>query len=209
MKRYTCVFALLAALLATLALPSAALAETSHFRGKTAYGDFYSFDPTGCISTSVYIFATESRSQVSPGGGSADGTAASISIYQYNDCTYEEVACLYGSISPSNSEFNIAGNLASATLNATFEAYNCLTGAAQPVSAAMTWTGEGDVSRGSYHNSYSFGGYRYSYRSSGQSRFATLSGSVTFGGTTLNLENDYYSYGALSVSSGGTIYNNH
>jgi hypothetical protein len=209
MKRYTCVFALLAAVLTTLALPSTVLAETSHFRGKTANGDFYSFDPASCISTSVYTFATESRSQVSPGGGSTDGTSASISIYQYNDCTYEEVTCLYGAISPSSSEFNMAGNLASATLNATFEAYNCLTGATQPVSVAITWTGEGDVSRGNYHSSYSFGGYRSSYRSSGQFRYATLSGSVTFGGTTLNLENDYYSYGSLSVSSGGTVYNNH
>jgi len=208
MKRYTCVFSLLAALLTTLALPSTALAETSHFRGKTAGGDFYSFDEASCISTSIYTFATESRSQVS-GGGSTDGTSASISIYQWNDCTYEEVTCLYGSISPSNSEFNMAGNLASATLNATFQTYDCLTGATQPVSAAITWTGEGDISRGHSNSSYSYGGYRTSYRSNGQSRYATLGGSVTFGGTTLNLGNAYYSYGYLSNANGGTIYSNH
>lgn len=209
MKRYTCVFTLLAAVLSSFVLPSTVRAETSHFRGKTAYGDFYSADPTGCISTSVYTFATESRSQVSAGGGSTSGTSASISIYQYNGCTDEELSCLYGSFSPSSSEFDMAGNLASATLNATFEVFDCLTGATQPLSVAITWTSAGDVARGTSHYSYSYGGDRYSYRSSGQSRYATLSGSVTFGGTTLSLENGYYSYGSLSISNGGTIFTNH
>lgn len=209
MNRSTCVYVLLTAVLASIILPSSALAETSHFRGKTAFGDFYTTDPTGCISTSVYTFATESRSQVSGGGGSAGVAAASISIYQYNGCTDEELACLSGSITPSNSELSMAGNLASATLNATFEAFDCYTGASQPVSAAITWTGQGDIYRGNSHNSYDYGSYRYSYRSSGQSRYAPMSGSVSLGGTTLDLTNTYYSYGSLSISSGGTIYVNH
>ena len=195
MKRYTCVLTLLAAVLTTLALPSTALAVTSHFHGRTANGDFYSYDPASCISTSAYVFATESRSQVSGGAGSEGGASASISIYQYNECTYEDVTCLYGSISPTNSELNMAGNLASATLNATFEAFSCFTGATQPVSVAITWTGEGDVIRGMSHYSYNYSGYRYSYRSNGQSRYAPISGTMTFGGTTLNVENADYSYG--------------
>jgi hypothetical protein len=103
----------------------------------------------------------------------------------------------------------MAGNLSSATLNTTFEAFSCLSGSAQPVSVALTWTGEGDISRGTTHTSYSYGSYRYSYRSNGQSRYAPISGTVTFGGTTLNLESSFYGYGFLSIANSGTIYSNH
>jgi hypothetical protein len=204
MKRYTCVLTLIAAALAALVLPSTALAvENYHFRGKTAWGNSYSIDATGCISTSVYFFATEDRFQ-DPPGPPADSAAASIGIFQWNECTYETLTCLYASVALPNDAFSLANNLASATLNTTLQAYNCSTGDTQPVSVAITWTGEGDVFRGNSHSSYHYPGYRVSYRSNGQSRSATPSGSVTFGGTTLALENGF---GYLSIANSGEVYN--
>jgi hypothetical protein len=205
MRKSTCVYGLLAAVLASIVLPSSALAEAFHFRGDTAYGNFYGYDPTGCIATNFYVFATESRSH-SSGGAATSGAWANIGIYQYNECTYETLACLYGSMPISSGDFSMAGNLSAATLNATFEALDCSSGEPQPVSVAITWTGVGDVVRGMSSSSYSLPGYHSSSHYSGQSRYAELSGSLTFGDTTVDVADNLYGSGTLSVTSSGSAY---
>jgi hypothetical protein len=206
MKRNPCALTLLAALLAVLVLPSTArAAEVSHFRGKTAYADFYSVDATGCIFTSVSVFATESRFQ-NPPGGPTSSAWADVSIYQWNECTYEQGICGYASFPLPDGAFNMSGNLASASLNATAETYDYCSGTSQPVGVALAWTGDGQIFRGNSVTSYHYPSYRASYRSNGQSCNATVSGSVSFGSTTVQLANGYAS---LSSVNSGSIYNFH
>lgn len=201
MKKSACVVMLCAAVLA-LSLPSAALAaDVSHFRGKSAVTDFYSFDPNTCITVSGYIFASENRYQ-DPPGPATPTASASVSFYQWNECTYETLACVSGSVTLPDG-FQVNGNLGSATLNTTIAGYDCLTGEPASVSVAVTWTGDGEATQNRYHSQYSYPGYRAMYRFNGQTRNATVSGSVTFGGTTSALEN---SYGYLAVANSGTFY---
>ena len=204
MKKTTCFLTLLAAVLAVLVLPSTArAADVYHFRGKTAVAEFYSLDPTGCITTSVTVFATESRYQ-NPPGSPTSGAAAEVTSYQLNSCTWESLVCGSASFPLPAGAFDIAGNLASASLNATADVYDFCGDTTQPVTLAITWTGEGEVSRGNSRSSYHSPGVHVSYRSSGQNRDAGASGSLTFGGTPLPLENGS---GYLANSTSGTVSN--
>lgn len=204
MKRSTCALRLLAAVLAVLVLPSMALAATDvyHFRGKTAVMEFFETDPTGCIYTSVTVFATESRYHSAPGSPTSSAWA-DVSIYQWNSCTYEDLICAYGSSALPSGAFTMANNLSSATVNATVETYDYCSGISQPASFAVTWTGDGQIVRGKSNSSYHYPGYHTSYRSNGSSSDATGSGSMTVGGTTVPLENGL---GYLSSASNGSIY---
>jgi hypothetical protein len=205
MKRYTCVLTLLAVVLASLALPiTARAAESYRFRGKTAYASSYASDPTTCISTSLYVFATEDRFQDSP-GAPTHSAVAYASVFQWNECTLQTVACVYGSVLLPDGAFNMTGNLASATLTVTIPGSDCFSGDPSSLSVALQWSGEGDVFRGNSHSTYHYPGNLVSYRSSGQFRDAVPTGSVTFGDTALTFENGEI-YGALEVTSSGSIY---
>jgi hypothetical protein len=205
MKRYTCVLTLLAVVLASLALPiTARAAESYRFRGKTAYASSYASDPTTCISTSLYVFATEDRFQDSP-GAPTDSAVAYASAFQWNDCTLQTVACVYGSVLLPDGAFNMTGHLASATLTVTIPGFDCLSGNPRSLSVALHWSGEGDVFHGNSHSSYHYPGFLVSYRSIGQTREALPSGSVTFEGTTLSFENGV-TYGELDIAANGSIY---
>jgi hypothetical protein len=202
MKRNTCALTLLAAVLAVPVLPATARAEISHFRGETASLNSYSYDATGCISTSVYVFATESREHSQP-GSSTSGASASFSLYQYNECTGVELACVSGAVALPNGAFDVSGNLASATLNTTIEAYDYCNDTTSPVDIALTWTGDGQVFQGRVHQTFHYPDYRQTFRSQGKSSNATVSGSVTFEGTSVPLENGY---AYLSNVNSGTIF---
>jgi hypothetical protein len=194
---------MLCAAVLPLSLPSAAQAiEIYQTRGKTAVVEFYSFDPATCISTSGYIFATESRTRVAPGSPTSLATAT-VNFFQSNECTWEALTCVIGSVPLEEGDFQVIGNLGSATLNATVEGYDCLTGNTGTVGVAINWTGEGDMNQGHSQSSYSYQGFRSRYSFNGQSRAATVNGTFTYGGTTAALEN---TYGYLSVASGGTFY---
>lgn len=200
MKRSTC--ALLAAILAVLVLHSTAqAAEVSFFRGKTAVVEFYSTDPTGCIVTSVTVFANESRS-FSPQAPLENNAWADVTIHLFNSCTWEQMACGTGSFELPDGAFNLTGHLASATLSATGEVHDSCTGTDRPITLALTWTGEGEVARGRSHSSTHSPGYHVLYRHSGQQRDATVVGSMTLEGTPLSLGNGI---GYLSKVSNGTI----
>jgi hypothetical protein len=200
MKRYTCV--LLVAAIVALSLPAAALAaDAYHFRGKNAWADFYSYDVASCTGTSVWVSAYESRYKSGPGPGT-ETAWADISIYSWNDCTYEQT-CAYGNVQLANGAFQVSGHLASATLNTTVELFDCSTGLPETVPVAITWTGEGEVSSAKSHNSYHYPGYRYTSRSQGQSRYAPASGSVTVDG--VNLIAGAEGYGSLSSSTNGSV----
>lgn len=203
MKRYPCALVLLATAVMALTLPSTALAaDVYHFRGKTAWAELYSFDPAGCISTSVWLFVAENRYQAAP-GAPTNSAWVDLSIYQWNYCTYE-FSCSYGSAALPDGAFRATGNLASATLNTTINVEDCFTGPARAVPVALTWTGEGEVTQTHSNTSYHFPGYRYRNRSNGQSRNAQVSGSVTVDG--VNLAADASAYGYLTANSGGTVF---
>lgn len=200
MRRSVC--ALLAATVVMLALPSTVLAaDVYHFRGKTASASFYTFDAASCIRTSVALNVYESRIKSAPGAGT-ETAWADVIIYHWNNCTSEE-SCSYGGANLSDGDFQVRGNLASATLNTEIELFDCFTGVPQTVPFAITWTGVGEVESGRSHSSYHYPGYRYTSHSDGQSRYAAVSGSITIDG--VNLIAGAESNGSLTSSRSGSV----
>lgn len=200
MKRFTCALILLA--LAVLVLPVTAQAvEISFFRGKTATVEFYATDPAGCFVTSITVFAAENR-YFSPPAPSDNEASADVTIHLFNGCTGEQLTCGAGSFALPDGAFNVAGNLASATLNATGEIHDSCTGTDRQITIALTWTGVGDLSSGRSHSSVHSSGYHALYRQSGQQRDATVDGSMTLDGAPLLLDNGN---GYLTRTSNGTI----
>ena len=200
MKRFTCVLTLL--VLAVLVLPATAqAAEISFFRGKTASVEFYATDPTGCFVTSVTVFASDNR-YFSPPAPLETEAWADVTIHLFNSCTWEQLTCGAGSFALPAGAFNVAGLLTSATLNATGEVHDGCTGTDRPITVALTWTGEGDLSRGRSRSSSHSPGNHVWYRQSGQQRDATITGSMTLDGTPLSLDNGN---GYLTKTNNGTI----
>jgi hypothetical protein len=201
MKRFTCALIVLA--LAVLVLPVAAQAvEISFFRGKTASVEFYATDPAGCFVTSITVFASDNRYS-SPPAPSDTEAWADVTIHLFNGCTGEQSACGAGSFALPDGAFNVAGNLASATLNAAGEIHDFCTGTDRPITLALTWTGVGDLGAGRSHYSMHSSGYHAVYRQSGQQREATIDGGMTLDGTPLLLDNGS---GYLTKTSNGTIF---
>lgn len=203
MKRYTCALTALAASLA-LALPSAA-AEIAHFGGETATAEIYDFDEASCISTSVYVFVTDSWYK-NPPAPAESGLYGSVGLSRVNECTFQTLACAYGNFELPGGSFDVNGNLASATLNLTVDGFDCQNGGSQPIAVNITWTGDGEVFNGRSSTTYSYPGYSASYRTRGKNRYATLSGSVTAGAITVNAGSTSagYTFGQLTDAQSGT-----
>ena len=97
MKKFVMV-AVLALALVALPLPAhAAGADTFHFRftGQFAEAFFSSTDPSGCIFTDVFIFASENTFQNPPGPGNSS-SGASLFIAQFNVCTSTQLLAASG-----------------------------------------------------------------------------------------------------------------
>lgn len=203
MKRYTCALTVLAASLA-LALPSAA-AEIIQFGGETAMAEIYDFDEASCISTSVDVFVTDSWYKNRPTTADA-GVYGSVSLFRVNECTFQTLACTYGNFELPAGSFDVHGNLASATLNLTVDGFDCQIGG-QPITVDITWTGDGEVYNGRSSTTYQSPGYSASYRTKGKNRYATLSGSVTAGTTTVTAGNTLagYTFGQLTDAQSGSM----
>jgi len=202
MKRVPCALILLSAVLTVLVLPSAALAaDITHFRGKTASVEFYALDPATCITTSVTVFATESRTrnlQEPP----ANSASANVTVHQFNSCTWENLVCASGSFDLPDGAFDIDNNLTAASVTATAELYDICSGTNRSIDLAVTLAGAGELLRTNTRYSSQYPGYRVVYRHRGQSRDATAAGSLIVDGTPLPLENGN---GYLTNATSGTI----
>jgi hypothetical protein len=185
-------------------LPSAAHAETtvSHFKGITAYASFWSLDPTGCISTYVDVSVYESIYR-NPPQDPGSYAAAYLYISRYDYCQNLYLNEIYGYANLAEGAFDTRGKLQTTRLVTTMEVYDWLTNTTAPVSIDLTWTGTGDVSRGSYNSRGNYPSYRYMYHSVGSSRPADVTGSVVLGGT--NLITGSSAWGSLSESQSGSV----
>lgn len=195
---------LAAALVLTALLPSLASAATYHYRssGDSATASFYSVDPTGCIWTNTDVYVASNQYRTEP-GPSQPATWVSLYIYAYDYCQFTYAYDFHGSTTIPDSGFRVNGGLQSASVQATVDAYNWLTGTFEPVAVDLAWTGEGEVFRGHSNYQSNFPGGRSMARSNGSYRLATPAGSVTLPSTNTNLlANAEYVYGNLSSGQG-------
>ena len=174
-----CLFVLLLSLVAfafTTSAPRAHAAGSGsttvfRFQAKTAFADFDSFSPDGCIETFVEVDGTQS-------GTSSE---ADVFIGQFNNCTQTQLLGAFGSTSTPN--FQVGGKLASASLSATISVCCDVSGNTFSVSVSMSWTATGALSHeiGSFH--FQTKNFIENFHFNDDFRDASASGTVSDGTT--------------------------
>src|SRR4029077_2570339 len=107
MKQVAFVSLLIVAACLTLAHPAAAAphARQSRVQGDTASAEFLSYDESGCISTNVFVFVSESREHTQQ-GASTDGGVVFADISRYDECHgFVLVEILFGDAPIAPEEF--------------------------------------------------------------------------------------------------------
>jgi hypothetical protein len=133
---------------------------------------FSSVDPSGCITTFVWVFAGEPSSQ------------AGLIIRQYDACTFTLLLDAYGSAELADPEFQVAvGNLASATLETTVNTYDYVSGSSFDVYVDLTWTGIGTPNRYTSNSQWHDQNCHEISHHHGVSRTAEASGTISDGQT--------------------------
>ncbi len=169
--------------LAVFSLPTTAWAgEVFSFKGKSAGAFFSSTDPSGCIITDAFVFASEDTFQNPPGPGNSS-SGASLFIAQFNVCTSTQLLAASGFASLADPDFQVLGKLNSATLNATVNVFDFVSSSSFNVDVDLTWTGTGPLSRQNSHFHFQSLGCNASGHSNSTSRSAEASGSVSDGAT--------------------------
>lgn len=177
-------FAAVAAL--AILAPCLAGAEAIHYRssGDSAYASFYDVDATGCIWRYTDVSVTAGRFRTEP-GPSLPQTYLDLSVFEYDYCQFIQISSVFASATIPDDAFRLQGALQSASVQATVDAYDWVTGTFEPVTVDLVWAGDGDIYRGHSTNHTQYPGGRYFTRSSGSTRLATPSGSVTVRSTNL------------------------
>jgi hypothetical protein len=168
-----------------ITLPAAATPHAQHSRvqGDTASAEFFSYDASGCISTDVFVFVSESREHNQP-GAPTDGGQVFADISRYDECHgFAPVEFLFGDAPLAPEDFQTSGNAQSATFHKTLVMSSFLTGNSTPVTFDITWNGDGAPTTSHTHQVYSSPGLRFSASLHGTSRPATATGSISDGTT--------------------------
>jgi hypothetical protein len=187
MKR---LFLILALVLTALVAPSAsaARAETLHFsfKGQFAEAAFESIDPSGCVDTFVFVNAVDGT--VKEKGHPAASSMAFIAIDQFDFCTDTELLFAEGEATLAAGEFQIDKMLTAASLNATIEVTDFVSGTSFPVDVSVVWTGVGATRKEKDHFQIKAPDFKVNARFMGTFRDATASGTVSDGTTNFTPE---------------------
>jgi hypothetical protein len=180
----------LALVLLALALPArAAGAETLHlsFDGLTADASFDSQDPSGCVGTFASVTADDGHFRTGTGRLEKASTAT-IVVSQFDDCTGTLLFAAEGFAVLAPGEFQIDDKLTAATLTATIEVFDFVSGASFPLDVNVSWIGVGDpfTSKDRFHQT--FPGFKVLKRFDGTARTASASGTVSDGTTNFTPE---------------------
>ena len=184
MQRFL-VIMLLALSVVALGLPAAThAAEVTQreFSGYTVQALFSDIDAATCLRTHVGLQAIEDRTQSM--GQPTVRSSALISIYQGNFCTGETLLAATGVTDVPLAALQVDQRLKTATFNATLNAFDDVTAAWRPVEVSLAWTATGDPSyQEKEHSQWSEPGFRINSYTSGTSRPAVASGSVSLAGS--------------------------
>jgi hypothetical protein len=180
----------LAFVLMALTLPArAAPAETLHFsfKGQFAEALFSSTDPSGCVVTEVFVAADDGRVKTGPGMPEVESVAF-IFISQFDVCTQTQLLAADGFAVLAPDAFQIDRQLTAATLTATIEVFDFVSGTSFPVEVNVSWTGFGDTFSVKDRFHLKAPGFKVNSRFDGTFRDATASGTVTDGTTNFTPE---------------------
>jgi hypothetical protein len=225
-KRRAAIFA--AVIIATLALASVSVFAFTHqgasasgsgggggscspdggpscsFKGSSAEVAFDTWDASGCVRTSVGIFASEAFTHTPPGGQEKTGPGTTISLFQFNFCTYDYSQYIQAFGNSEDTVFKAPASLdtASASGTATLTDYGTNYGAQLTATFDVTWKGTGNFT--STIDSMHTRGLNYSthVHVNADSRIGIATGSIVVNGVNYVTAPGY---GSLLRSKGSTI----
>ena len=157
-------------------------------RGKGASANFSSVDTSGCVFTDVFVNPNEGFFQSPPGPGSAS-SGVLLAISQYDACAGVQLLAAEGFAPLGDPDFQVFGNLQSATLTATVNVFDFVTGTSFDVFVDLTWTGTANfVNREKGHSHIDFPGCKINTRFDLVFRPAVATGSISDGSTNYTPE---------------------
>jgi hypothetical protein len=169
--------------------PSHAMAavESFKFKGESAFATFSSVDPNdSCIQVAADVFVSEGVQKGGPGKPETTSQLF-VQLVRFNNCTGEVLVSAFGSPTLSAEAFQV-DKLNSATLNATVEVCDAVSGSCLPAEISLTWTGSGEVVRDKFSFHSDSGRCKIRSQSKSTSRAAVATGSVTAFGTNFTVE---------------------
>jgi len=197
--------AALALLVATFSQHTIALADDNfHSRGQSSTAFFSSTDPSGCIVTNVFVFASEEgfRSPPEP-GETASWTEFAIS--QFDVCTEPLTVLLdaEGFAVLSDADFQVSRKLDFAALNTTANAFDEVSRTWFEVSIHLTWTGTGPLTHQNNTTHFNSPDCHINAHFNNPFRDAEASGSISDGTTNFTPEPSVEA--AISSSNYGVV----
>jgi hypothetical protein len=157
-------------------------ADTFNVRGPSAFAEFSRTE--GCITTVVFVFGTEVKFH-DPPGPPTPVSFAEVGLLQFDDCTGATLQAAFGDATLTDEAFQVNRELSSATLNATVQVTDEITGSTSTVEVDLTWTGTGELVRETERFHSHAPGVNFQSRFNGRFRDAEASGSVSLGGVNL------------------------
>lgn len=167
----------------------ASAADVVRTSGLSAMTYFSGTDPTGCIYTSVFVQGIHRLYKNPPGPGEATSIVY-LSIYQQDYCTGQSVY-IYKDVPVDQGELSIDKKLGWTTLNTTITAFNVMTQSNVEIALDLTWTAAGSLVVDKIDYKDNTPHCHLMMRSKGPSREAEASGTITYAGTTINVDSSW------------------
>jgi hypothetical protein len=167
----------------------ASAADVVRTSGLSAMTYFSGTDPTGCIYTSVFVQGIHHLYKNPPGLGEATSIVY-LSIYQQDYCIGQTVY-IYRDVLVDQGALVIDKKLGWTTLNTTITAFNLATQSNVEIALDLTWTATGSLVVDKIDYKDNTPHCHWMMRSKGPSREAEASGTITYGGTTINLDSSW------------------
>jgi hypothetical protein len=133
-------------------------------------------------------------------------SVAQVNISQYDSCSGTQLMAAFGSSPLTGDSLQVDKKLSSATLNATVQVFDYISGNTFNEDIALNWTAAGDPVSEKDHFQFRAAGYIANYRFSGTFRPAQASGNMSDGVTNFSPSPSYYAE-IDSVKSGSVTIN--
>src|SRR5215213_5767510 len=150
-----------------------------HFKDLGAGAYFRSVDPSGCIVTEAFIFATQHYFQSPPGRGITE-PFISLDIFQNDVCTGTQLFQASGGTT-TNIDVQVDRQLNWATLSAVVPVFESISDSVLDIYVDLAWTAVGPRTNQNDHEHIVSPGCHRMFRSNGVFRSAQASGSVSDG----------------------------
>lgn len=155
-----------------------------HLGGPLINASFSTTDPTGCVTTDVFVSANSGTEHDQP--GTTGYAVASVQIYQYDACTDTTLRDATGqSDALPTGAFQVSNQIDQASLHATMLASDLVSGTSFPVTVDIGLVGTSDIVRNHSNTNEVYPGCHIINRWKGSGRDAVATATVSDGSTNL------------------------